>query len=99
MPDVPKYQQLHAIVHGRVQGVSFRYYTVQEARSLGLVGWVRNRSDGTVEAVVEGERARLAQLVGFLRRGPPSARVSAVDIEWGPAAHDFSHFAVRYYNE
>jgi acylphosphatase len=62
---------LHAIVHGRVQGVGFRYFVLSHARSLRLVGTVRNLADGSVEVYAEGERAALAHLERDLRRGPP----------------------------
>ena len=90
------HEQLHAIVHGRVQGVSFRYYTVERAESLGLTGWVRNLSDGTVEVVAEGTRANLEHLLAFLRRGPSGAQVKQVDVAWGAAGGQFSTFSVRY---
>ncbi len=89
-------EQLHAIVYGRVQGVNFRYYTVQEARSLGLTGWVRNRIDGTVEVLAEGPRPQLDRLAAYLQRGPSSAQVARVDMTWGTATGAFSAFDVRY---
>ena len=88
--------QLHAVVHGRVQGVNFRYYTVREASTLGLTGWVRNRPDGTVEVLAEGPRARLQQLEAFLHHGPPSALVTGVEASWGPASGSYHTFKVRY---
>lgn len=68
-------------VHGTVQGVSFRYYCAQEARRLGVAGWVRNELDGTVTAYVEGPRDAVAELVDWCREGPPSARVYSLDEE------------------
>ena len=62
-------------VRGRVQGVGFRYALRREAERIGVRGWVRNRRDGTVEAVVQGDAAPVAQLVAWARRGPPAARV------------------------
>ncbi|MBU0491871.1 MAG: acylphosphatase [Chloroflexi bacterium] len=88
--------RLGAVVHGRVQGVSFRYYTRQQAHALGLVGYVRNQWDGTVEVVTEGPRPLLAALVEWLHQGPPAARVSQVDVEWLPATGEFATFDVRY---
>lgn len=61
---------LRALVHGRVQGVGFRWSAVREARSLGLSGLVANRPDGTVEVIAEGDPARLARLVNWLEKGP-----------------------------
>ncbi|MGQ9598616.1 MAG: acylphosphatase [Anaerolineae bacterium] len=88
--------RLRAIVHGRVQGVNFRYYTLQQARNLGLTGYVRNRWDGTVEVVAEGVRANVEELLAFLHVGPRSAFVTQVDVQWSAATHEFSRFEVRY---
>ena len=66
-------------MRGRVQGVGFRASTIERARSLGLGGWVRNRPDGTVEAVFEGPRDRVESMVEWCRRGPAGARVDSVD--------------------
>jgi acylphosphatase len=89
-----KREQLHAIVHGRVQGVNFRYYTQRRADELGVTGWVRNLEDRTVEVTAEGTHAQLDDLLTFLRQGPPSARVTSVDVEWKQASGRFSEFNV-----
>ena len=68
------------IVHGRVQGVFYRGWTVEQARALGLAGWVRNRSDGTVELIASGEAAAIDALIERLRQGPPAARVDRIDV-------------------
>jgi acylphosphatase len=80
-----------AIVHGRVQGVGFRYAAREHAHALGLTGLVRNRSDGTVEAEFQGAVAAVEQILDWLHQGPPDAHVSAVDVEDRPTAdeHDF----------
>ena len=88
--------RLHAIIHGRVQGVSFRYYTVNRARELGVTGYVRNRWDEAVEVVAEGKRAPVEELLGFLRVGPRAAFVTGVDLEWLPPTDEFNRFEVRY---
>jgi acylphosphatase len=69
-------------VRGRVQGVFFRVEARDRAHSLGLTGWVRNCPDGTVEAVFEGDEARVESMVGWCGRGPAGARVDAVDVKW-----------------
>lgn len=97
MAESSNFQQLHAIVTGRVQGVSFRYYTVQRARELGIVGWVRNRPDGSVEVVGEGTTSQLESLLEFLHEGSPSAWVQSVEIEWLAATNDYSDFDVHYF--
>lgn len=70
----------HLVITGRVQGVFYRNWTVQTASALGLTGWVRNRVDGSVEAVVEGDEEAVEQFIARARQGPPAARVSAIDI-------------------
>ncbi len=89
-------QQLHAIVRGRVQGVNFRHSTVTQASRLGLLGWVRNQPDGSVEVLAEGPRPVLEELLAFLRHGPPSARVSGVDPVWQPATQSYRQFEVQW---
>lgn len=69
-------------VRGLVQGVWFRQSTADEARRLGLEGWVRNLADGSVEAEAQGPRDRVEALVAWCRRGPPAARVEGVEAEW-----------------
>ncbi len=86
---------LEAVVHGEVQGVSFRYYTQQRARGLGLRGYVRNRADGTVQVVAEGPRAAVEELFAWLHRGPPMADVRSVDAAWGAPAGTWGSFEVR----
>ena len=70
----------HLVVRGRVQGVFFRHWTVARARADALSGWVRNRPDGSVEIVAEGEPAAVEAFVAACRDGPPAARVAAVDV-------------------
>ena len=88
--------RLRATVHGRVQGVSFRYYALREAERLGLKGWVANRWDGAVETVAEGSREALNRFQAFLHRGPPSAFVQRVDDGWEEPTGEFEHFRVRH---
>ncbi|MDZ7674506.1 MAG: acylphosphatase [Acidimicrobiales bacterium] len=68
-------------VHGRVQGVSFRWYTAEEANRLGLVGWVRNEHDGTVRLEAQGPEEDVEALFSWVHHGPPLARVVGVDVE------------------
>jgi acylphosphatase len=90
-------EQLHVIVRGRVQGVSFRHYTRIRALELALVGWVRNMPDGTVEVTAEGEREPLEQFLAFLHRGPSGAYVVNIVIEWRAASGEFTDFEVTGY--
>jgi acylphosphatase len=80
---------------GRVQGVFFRAWTRDQARELGVSGWVRNAPDGSVEAHVEGDAAAVGQLVERLHHGPPSARVDDVQVE-DVAAEGSDRFEVRH---
>jgi len=88
--------RLRAVVHGRVQGVNFRYYTRRQAHQLGVTGYVRNVWDGTVEVVAEGTRPKLGQLLRWLHTGPSMAFVEKVDAQWLPAMDEFTSFEVRF---
>jgi acylphosphatase len=87
--------RIHATVHGFVQGVNFRYYTLRQARILNLHGYVRNRLDGSVEVVAEGEPAALSHLLQWLQSGSPSATVDRVESEWQDPTGEFRSFEVR----
>ena len=67
-------------IHGRVQGVFYRGWSVATARALGLTGWVRNRRDGTVEMLVHGGEAQVEAMIARCREGPPAARVERVEV-------------------
>ena len=69
------------VVRGRVQGVGFRYSMVDAAAAIGVAGWTRNRGDGSVEAFVQGEPPAVERMIAWSRRGPPGAKVTAVDVE------------------
>ncbi len=81
MPADLSAKAVHVRIEGRVQGVWFRGWTTYEAGARNLWGWVRNRSDGTVEAVFAGPEARVADMVALCRRGPPAAKVFNVMTE------------------
>ncbi len=88
--------ELHAVVHGRVQGVGFRYFVVHKAQALGLHGYARNESNGDVEVVAQGDRTALERLLPQLQRGPSAAEVEAVDILWRERTEHISGFHVRW---
>lgn len=93
MPDT---EAFHARIHGRVQGVGFRYSAYHKALSLGLAGYVRNDDDGTVEVYAEGEAHALAAFEDWLREGPPGARVDSLTLhKRQPAGHWFD-FKIEY---
>lgn len=78
-----KKETRHLLISGRVQGVGFRAAMAQEARRLGVTGWVRNLADGRVEAMIEGDPERLAAMLEWARHGPPLAFVERVEVELG----------------
>jgi len=84
----------HAFVRGTVQGVAFRWYARERARELGLVGWIRNLEDGRVEAWIEGDSGAVDEMLAWLRRGPPAARVAGVEVV-EEALSSFERFVVR----
>jgi len=86
----------HVYVAGRVQGVFFRYETQREAKVRNVRGWVRNLSDGRVEAVFEGEKADVEKLVEFCHQGPPGATVTRVEVTWEEYRGEFETFKLRY---
>jgi acylphosphatase len=89
-------KRLEASVYGRVQGVSFRYYTQKEAERLNLLGWVANVSDGSVYVVAEGPEENLKKLANYLHTGPPSAYVETVNTTWKTPTNEFHRFSIRW---
>lgn len=87
-------QRLHAYVEGFVQGVGFRYHVLKAAQAHNLAGWVRNRHDGRVEVVAEGELVDLNHLLDALRKGPISSDVEKVDYSFSEAQGEFRRFKV-----
>jgi len=80
---------VHLRIQGRVQGVGYRYWAADRARELHLVGWVRNRRDGAVEAVFSGPAAAVERMIALCAAGPPDAAVAAVELVGeGTAAYD-----------
>ena len=88
-------KRAHVRVRGRVQGVFFRGSAEDEARALGLGGWVRNDTNGTVEAVVEGEEKLVDRFVVWCHQGPPGALVTDVEVEREEATGEFRDFRIR----
>lgn len=86
--------RVHLTIHGRVQGVSFRYYARRQAQALGLSGWVRNCPGGSVEAVAEGEQDAVQRFIVWTQRGSPSADVEHVDVERQPPINDDEEFRI-----
>ena len=88
-------KRFEATVYGRVQGVGFRYSTLEQANALRLKGWVANRNDGTVRVVAEGSESALTQLATWLQQGSRAANVEYVDLHWLEPTGEFSHFGVH----
>ena len=87
-------KQVQLFVRGRVQGVYFRASTQREARRLGLTGWVKNRPDGSVEIVAEGEEISIRELYGWAQKGPSAARVDRVETRWRSYTGEFPDFRI-----
>ena len=73
--------QARLMISGRVQGVGYRDWAIRTGLRLGLTGWVRNRRDGAVEALIVGDEAAVGQMIEACRRGPPAAQVDEIDVE------------------
>ena len=86
----------HLIVSGRVQGVFFRAETQEKAKELGVFGWVKNIAEGRVEAVFEGEKTKVEQLVKWAESGPPGAVVNDLNVVWKEYQGEFNGFEIRY---
>lgn len=87
--------QAHVYVAGFVQGVGFRAYVRSKARKIGVTGWVRNLSDGRVEAILQGDKKKIHQVLRFCNRGPFFARVNDVVVDWEEQTEEFLEFKKR----
>ena len=91
----PETVRAHVRVHGRVQGVGFRFSLQEEAELAGVSGWARNLPDGRVEAVLQGEAGAVRRLVGWCREGPPGARVERLELSWEEPGEELRGFAIE----
>jgi acylphosphatase len=85
----------HLFISGRVQGVSYRASTQEEARKRGVTGWVKNLADGRVEAVLQGPKDKVDDLIEWCRKGPPAAKVEKVEVSWEKPEEDLKTFEIR----
>jgi len=92
--DAPKWERAEITIYGRVQGVAFRFYTQNEARRLGLTGWVRNNPDGSVRMVAEGDPAVLDVFCAWTAHGPDHARVDRQEVFRSQATGAFDDFII-----
>jgi len=88
--------RVHVVISGRVQGVWFRATTKQKAEQLGLAGWVRNTSDGNVEAVFEGEENCVQKILDWCHHGPPFSKVENVEVKNESPTNGFDSFSIKY---
>jgi len=88
--------RVHAIISGRVQGVCFRLETQMAAEKYGVFGWVRNRRDGTVEALFEGDESQVSSILEWCKKGPPASQVKNVDMSRETYSGEFSDFRITY---
>ena len=86
----------HVLVSGIVQGVFFRANTAEKAKELSLLGWVKNLPDGRVEAVFEGEKEKIEEIIDWLKSHPGMSKVEKVEVDWQEAKGDFENFEIRY---
>ena len=87
-------KRIHLVVRGRVQGVYFRASAQREARQLGLTGWVKNRIDGAVELVAEGEEDQVKDFLAWSQQGPSTARVDKVETRWRSYTGEYPNFRI-----
>jgi acylphosphatase len=87
-------KRVHLIVRGRVTGVYFRAAAQREARRLGVTGWVKNRADGSVEIMAEGDEDQVKEVINWSHHGPSAARVDQVDVRWRGYTGEFSEFSI-----
>jgi acylphosphatase len=87
-------QRLHALIEGHVQGVGFRYFVREIADGFPVTGWVRNRHDGKVELVAEGDQADLDKLMGIVKEGPRGSLVTNIRVSWETATGEFDKFGI-----
>ncbi len=88
-------ERLHLIIEGLVQGVLFREAVKKKADAMQITGWIKNNQDGSLEAVFEGEEARLRKMLAFCREGPPDAVVDTIEEEWDEYAEEFDSFEIE----
>ncbi len=87
-------KRVQVIIRGRVTGVFFRAAAQREAKRLGITGWVKNRADGSVELVAEGEEDAIKDIISWAHHGPSAARVDDVEVRWRSYTGEFSDFRI-----
>jgi len=88
-------KQAHVIISGYVHGVGYRYFVRSNAKKLGLNGWVRNTTNGKVEAVLQGTTEQIEEMIVLCRQGPMLSEVKDIEVEWAEKEEDFEDFEIR----
>jgi acylphosphatase len=88
--------RVHVTLHGRVQGVGFRFNTKIKGILNGLKGWVKNNSDGTVEIIADGKKENIKKLISWCNKGPFMSRVDDIEVEWLKYQEEFKTFSIRF---
>lgn len=86
--------QVRIVIHGQVQGVFYRHSAKQLAEGLGIVGWIRNNPDGSVEAVACGPKDKLVEFIAWCKKGPPFAKIEDVEVEWSEVGEHYGGFEI-----
>jgi acylphosphatase len=86
---------LWVVVHGRVQGVGFRYFLLKQAQFMGIKGWTKNLADGGVETMALGDESALERFLQVIRKGPVGSRVESVEVQWPEGSFEFHDFEIR----
>ena len=92
--DASKTQSVKIIIKGRVQGVSYRYFTLKQAQNFNIFGWVRNEANGDVKVYAEGDKGSLDQFINYLRKGPSFSRVDDVILKWETEDKSYNEFNI-----
>ncbi|OLS25427.1 MAG: Acylphosphatase [Candidatus Heimdallarchaeota archaeon LC_2] len=90
-------KRVKLVIFGIVQGVFYRTSAIKEAKMLTIVGWIKNRSDSSVECIAEGTRSNLEKFISWCKNGPPHAKVERIDVEWLEPTNEFTNFEIKYY--
>lgn len=89
-------KRAHIFLEGRVQGVYFRSYSEEWAKQAGVTGWIKNTSNGKLEALLEGEEEDVVEVIAYMRQGPPYAQVTGVKVEWQSPTGEFNSFSIKH---
>jgi acylphosphatase len=92
------FSRAHVIFHGKVQGVFFRANTERKAIEIGVQGWIKNNQDGSVEAIFEGVKDKINEIITFCSKKQPHAQVENVKIEWEEYQNEFDEFEIKYFD-